>query len=241
MAKNEISRPATANIPPFGLRMQPELKEQIEKAAKAAGRSMNAEIVARLQQPPGLDASRDMLFLIRKHEQERAEAALDKHVLYLMLQELAFDNRALGNTLRHSKVASPEIVETISEWEKETEQLLAEAEEMLTESLEDAKDKAKAATDRLIATFERHRGYIAQRALERRLPSTGRALKVIDSDSLQAGLDQATRQVLGEVPGQRAAPMSNKDDSVTSPAKNESGLIKKGAFTHLSRGKNLAK
>lgn len=37
------------DIVPLGLRMPPDLKEQIEQAAKASGRSMNAEIVARLQ------------------------------------------------------------------------------------------------------------------------------------------------------------------------------------------------
>lgn len=37
------------DIVPLGLRMPPEVKEQIEAAAKANGRSMNAEIVARLQ------------------------------------------------------------------------------------------------------------------------------------------------------------------------------------------------
>lgn len=40
----------TGNIPPFGLRMLPDLRAQIEAAAKASGRSMNAEIVARLQE-----------------------------------------------------------------------------------------------------------------------------------------------------------------------------------------------
>jgi len=49
MAKKEIGRPPTANIPPFGLRLQPELKERIEQEAKAAGRSMNAEIADRLE------------------------------------------------------------------------------------------------------------------------------------------------------------------------------------------------
>ncbi len=49
MAKKEISRPPTANIPPFGLRMQPELKTLVEEAARASGRSMNAEVVARLE------------------------------------------------------------------------------------------------------------------------------------------------------------------------------------------------
>lgn len=42
-------RKPMANIPPFGLRMQPELKARIEEAAKANNRSLNAEIVARLE------------------------------------------------------------------------------------------------------------------------------------------------------------------------------------------------
>ncbi|MDX3805287.1 MAG: Arc family DNA-binding protein [Bosea sp. (in: a-proteobacteria)] len=37
-----------ANVTPFGLRMLPDLKERIEGAARQNGRSMNAEIVARL-------------------------------------------------------------------------------------------------------------------------------------------------------------------------------------------------
>lgn len=49
MAKKEIGRPQTAHIPPFGLRLQPDLKERIEAAAKESGRSMNAEVVARLE------------------------------------------------------------------------------------------------------------------------------------------------------------------------------------------------
>lgn len=38
------------DIAPFGVRMQPELKQKIEIAAKTNGRSMNAEIVHRLEQ-----------------------------------------------------------------------------------------------------------------------------------------------------------------------------------------------
>lgn len=37
-------------IAPFGLRMQPELKAQIEALAVANQRSMNSEIIARLEQ-----------------------------------------------------------------------------------------------------------------------------------------------------------------------------------------------
>ncbi|MGO4437958.1 Arc family DNA-binding protein [Rhizobium sp. RAF56] len=38
-----------ANIPPFGLRMQADLKERVKKAAEGNGRSMNAEIVAYIE------------------------------------------------------------------------------------------------------------------------------------------------------------------------------------------------
>lgn len=37
------------NINPFGLRMQPSLKSALEESAKEAKRSLNAEIVARLE------------------------------------------------------------------------------------------------------------------------------------------------------------------------------------------------
>jgi len=48
MTRND--RKPMANIPPFGLRMQPDLKAKVEKAAKANNRSLNAEIVSRLEQ-----------------------------------------------------------------------------------------------------------------------------------------------------------------------------------------------
>jgi hypothetical protein len=37
-------------IPPFGLRLPPDLKERVQAVAKANNRSMNAEIVARLSE-----------------------------------------------------------------------------------------------------------------------------------------------------------------------------------------------
>lgn len=46
----KITTAPTGSIAPFGLRMLPELKEKIEEAARASGRSMNAEIVVRLHQ-----------------------------------------------------------------------------------------------------------------------------------------------------------------------------------------------
>lgn len=53
MAKKTETRPSTATINPFGLRMQPDLRERMEAAAKESGRSLNAEIVARLEQGGG--------------------------------------------------------------------------------------------------------------------------------------------------------------------------------------------
>ncbi len=38
-----------ANIPPFGLRMQPDLKARVEEASRANNRSLNAEIIDRLE------------------------------------------------------------------------------------------------------------------------------------------------------------------------------------------------
>lgn len=53
MSKKE--RTPQANIAPFGLRMQPDLKARIEESARKNERSMNAEIVARLEQAPELE------------------------------------------------------------------------------------------------------------------------------------------------------------------------------------------
>lgn len=49
MSKKTETRPATGHINPFGLRMQPELRAKLEEAANFRGRSLNAEIVQRLE------------------------------------------------------------------------------------------------------------------------------------------------------------------------------------------------
>jgi hypothetical protein len=49
MELNKPTRPPTSHLAPFGLRMQPDLRARLEKAAADNGRSMNAEIAARLQ------------------------------------------------------------------------------------------------------------------------------------------------------------------------------------------------
>ncbi len=70
MAKKTETRPATGHINPFGLRMQPDLRERLEAAAAAEGRSLNAEIVARLE------ASFEMAQNVEKLE--RSSATLER-------------------------------------------------------------------------------------------------------------------------------------------------------------------
>lgn len=45
----EKTRKQTSHIPPFGLRMQPDLKDKLERLAMEHGRSLNAEIVQTLE------------------------------------------------------------------------------------------------------------------------------------------------------------------------------------------------
>jgi hypothetical protein len=49
MTKRDDGELKIAHIPPFGLRMMPELKQRVEAEARANGRSLNSEIIARLE------------------------------------------------------------------------------------------------------------------------------------------------------------------------------------------------
>ena len=55
------------NIAPFGLRMPEEMKKYLEQYAKASGRSLNAELVHRLERSINEDD-----FLLRQENMERA-------------------------------------------------------------------------------------------------------------------------------------------------------------------------
>jgi L-alanine-DL-glutamate epimerase-like enolase superfamily enzyme len=50
MRKPTTTTAPTGQTPPFGLRLLPDLKTQVMRAAAIAGRSMNAEIVHRITQ-----------------------------------------------------------------------------------------------------------------------------------------------------------------------------------------------
>lgn len=47
--KSTETRAPTSHIAPFGLRMQPELRKKLEESASKNGRSLNAELIARLE------------------------------------------------------------------------------------------------------------------------------------------------------------------------------------------------
>lgn len=67
---SERERTPQANIAPFGLRMQPELKAKVEEAARGSERSMNAEIVARLQdsfQPESTSDLRNKIIAMERY------------------------------------------------------------------------------------------------------------------------------------------------------------------------------
>lgn len=49
MSNKKSPEEKIGSIAPFGLRMLPDLKQRVETAAQESGRSMNAEIIARLE------------------------------------------------------------------------------------------------------------------------------------------------------------------------------------------------
>lgn len=87
--------PLTRDIAPFGLRMQSDLKERVKEAAKSNNRSMNAEIVATLEEKyPSLRVKR--LDVIRAF----LELELDDQLELVELAEADVRDPQLGRVLR---------------------------------------------------------------------------------------------------------------------------------------------
>lgn len=83
-----------ARIVPFGLRMPPELKQNLEKAADATGRSLNAEIVARLEK--SLEKDDELASTLENHSKEikwHGEALSDYERRIEMLESWVSDLR----------------------------------------------------------------------------------------------------------------------------------------------------
>lgn len=95
-----MSDSAPKQIPPYGLRMPPDLKDRVQAAAVANNRSMNAEIVATLEEkypaPRGReDQFRVVMSLIddlRKAANVSAESKRSQlRLLYVLLMNIAGD------------------------------------------------------------------------------------------------------------------------------------------------------
>lgn len=78
MAKTPKTTTApTGNIAPFGLRMLPELRAKVEESAKESGRSMNAEIVARVESSYKLDDAMELVLDQAQQIKELRNAVMD--------------------------------------------------------------------------------------------------------------------------------------------------------------------
>lgn len=81
----------TGSIAPFGLRMLPELKAKVESAARESGRSMNAEIVTRIEE--SFDSGADVASLKQKVLELEADLSAAQ------LKEAAYKTDALSSQL----------------------------------------------------------------------------------------------------------------------------------------------
>lgn len=87
--------------PQMKIRLPADLKDQIEAAAKDSGRSMNAEIVARLEQSFGIkpDVSRlhPLEALFKAYQLRQSISSLQSEITSLSTQKVSLQN-ILGNT-----------------------------------------------------------------------------------------------------------------------------------------------
>ena len=112
MPSDQNLRKRVSAIPPFGLRLQPDLKRQLEEKAKEGARSLNAEIVARLEfsletevivQESGFDVghgfgSPEWLAALRKlwANKPASQPALEQRFLELERRVSALEGRKPG-------------------------------------------------------------------------------------------------------------------------------------------------
>ena len=120
MTEKSKTRKATAQIPPFGLRMQSDLKAKLEMLAKQNSRSLNLEITLRLEKSLGDIPDKNNKFklistpleyLVLSHIYSEEE----KRNLYLSMQ---FDERekwitkSVNNVKKALKEAAREMEKT---------------------------------------------------------------------------------------------------------------------------------
>ncbi|MCY0147042.1 Arc family DNA-binding protein [Hoeflea sp. G2-23] len=87
MPAHAKDKQSVASIPPFGLRMQPDLKEKLASAAAANHRSLNAEIVDRLVSSLNPGVSSMTMFPGMLSEEQYVAMAMEKVVHNVQLIE----------------------------------------------------------------------------------------------------------------------------------------------------------
>lgn len=116
-------RTPTANIAPFGLRMQPDLKARVEEAARANNRSLNAEIVHRVEDYPRISL---LEVAYNRSEQERKRLDNELAAANRRLVEMPPDKERLALVaermhLEATRAAQDEVKEAI---DREMESLM---------------------------------------------------------------------------------------------------------------------
>ena len=141
--------------PSYPLRMPEELKTRVAEAASAAGRSLHAELLARIEE--GLDQAqqvREMSNLVIRLERDLAFAEVYRRTLQLRMGSFAKEVRHLLTGGAKPRGA-------------ELKELLQEAEIAMREAVE-----ASAASDSLKKMFDAANNRYEQLVIEA-LPSTG--------------------------------------------------------------------
>lgn len=99
MANPTNTRAPTAHLAPFGVRMQPELKERLEASAQQAGRSLNAEIVARLEGSFSTPEHAILLSAFERLNTDLARLEIEKLTEKAQAARFAFDLRSVCEQL----------------------------------------------------------------------------------------------------------------------------------------------
>lgn len=123
----EKSPKPISSIAPFGLRMQPTLKAALENSAKANARSLNAEIVDRLQRSVseashldgglGLIEGHEVLALLDRESHQAAQARLEARVSRINLHRLSVALLGAIELISKEGQTDPSVAEKVASWE----------------------------------------------------------------------------------------------------------------------------
>jgi hypothetical protein len=103
----ETQKELLANIAPFGLRMQPDLKDRIKAEAERSNRSMNAEIIARLEESldgGGAEAARLKSLLQEEHEASMRAIRMVDQQMDMLIDYRDIVRRANGQIVQQAKI-----------------------------------------------------------------------------------------------------------------------------------------